>query len=380
MKKGYIVAVGIVTVLVAAIFMEPHLLKTLYYNFPGIYDYTFYENHVIAPAVNPSQWQKASTYNTKDFPDSTQQLFAKYETEAFIVIQNKELIYEKYWLGRSPDDISNSFSAAKSIVSLLIGAAIDDGKIKSVGQPVADFVPEFKGKDTEKITIKHLLTMSSGLNWNESYINPFSATTKAYYGSNVNALVTDLKLITEPGVTFKYLSGNTQLLAMIIKRSTGMSVAEYAERKLWQPLQAQDTALWMIDEQGMERAYCCFNATAGDYARLGQLVLDSGRWLGEQIVPKDYIEEAISPAIFLTDKGNPVDFYGYQFWIVENQGQQIPYFRGILGQYIFILPQYNAVVVRLGHERGEKKEGDQHPQDVYLYLDAALQILGKKSI
>lgn len=375
MKKRYIVIVGGVTVIVALIFMEPHLLKTLYYNFPGIYDYTFYENHVIEPADNTYPWPEASIYNKFQLPDTTLEVFEEYETEAFLIIQSKQLIYEKYWKDRAPDDISNSFSAAKSIVSLLIGIAIEEGKIKSVEQPVADFVPEFKDRNTEKVTIKHLLTMSSGLNWNESYIDPFSATTKAYYGSDVNMLVTDLEVITEPGVAFKYLSGNTQLLAMIIRNATGKSLAKYAEQKLWQPLQAVDTALWMIDAQGMERAYCCFNATAQDYARLGQLVLDSGRWFGKQVVPKDYIAEATSPAIFLTDEGEPVDFYGYQFWIVERQGQQIPYFRGILGQYIFILPEYNAVVVRLGHERGEKENGQHHPNDVFVYLDAAIKML-----
>ena len=380
MKKRYIVVLGGVTVLIALIIMEPHLIKTLYYNFPGIYDYTFYENHVIEPAEKSYPWPKAAEYNQVQVADSFLQQFDKYETEAFLIIKNKELIYEKYWRGRQTDDISNSFSAAKSIVSLLIGAAIDDGHIQSVEQPVADFVPEYKGRPAEQVTIKNLLTMSSGLDWNESYIDPFSTTTKAYYGSDVNSLVTDLQLIEEPGVTFKYLSGNTQLLGLILKSATGKNLAQYAEEKLWQPLQAIDIALWMIDEQGMERAYCCFNATARDFARLGQLVLDSGRWMGKQVIPESYILAATEPAIFLTDEGEPVDFYGYQFWIVERQGMRIPYYRGILGQYIFILPEYNAVVVRLGHERGDKKQGDHHPQDVYVYLDAALGILGQPGI
>ncbi|MFW5761595.1 MAG: serine hydrolase, partial [Cyclobacteriaceae bacterium] len=165
----------------------------------------------------------------------------------------------------------------------------------------------------------------------------------------------------------------------ILREATGRTLSQYAEEKLWQPLQAKDTALWMIDEQGMERAFCCFNATALDFARLGQLVLDSGRWRGRQLIPQNYILDAIEPAVvLLTDEGNPVDFYGYQFWILERQGLYIPYFRGILGQYIFIVPEYNAVIVRVGHKRGRKKDDDHHPKDVYLYLDAALKILGNK--
>ena len=259
----------------------------------------------------------------------------------------------------------------------MVGIALDEGKIKSLDQRVGEFIPAYDEGSRKELTIRDVLTMSSGLNWQETYSTPFSPTAKAYYGSDINSLMNDLEIIEEPGVTWEYLSGNTQILAMVIESATGQRISDYASDKIWKHIGARYDALWDLDsENGMEKAYCCFNTNVQDFARFGQLVLNKGIWNGQRIVSEEYLMEATSPKEYLIDKetGDVVDYYGFQWWIVNYKGHQIPYMRGILGQYIFSIPDKNAVVVRLGNERSSEYIGH-HPKDVYDYLDAAFLIL-----
>jgi CubicO group peptidase (beta-lactamase class C family) len=267
---------------------------------------------------------------------------------------------------------------AKSIISLLIGAAIDDGYINSVEQPVSDFVPEYKNNKNKNLKIKDVLTMSSGLDWDESYGSLFSTTTDAYYGKDIKKLIYSLKVIETPGKKFKYLSGNSQLLALVIENATGKKVSDYASEKFWQPMGAVNNALWCLDDKdGTEKAYCCFNSNARDFARWGYLVLNNGVWNGDTLISPEYIKQATTPAYHLKDKDNKsVDFYGYQWWIQNMDSIKTPYMRGILGQYVFVIPDRNAVVVRLGHKRSDKKT-NHHPDDTYLYLKTAYKLLDK---
>jgi len=193
-----------------------------------------------------------------------------------------------------------------------------------------------------------------------------------------------MKSISEPGVNFVYQSGVTQLLASIVEKATGENITSYVSRKIWTPIQAEENALWSLDRKdGMEKAYCCFNTNARDFARLGQLVLNNGQWNGRQIVSEEYIREATTADESLIDKEchlkecNDVNQqYGFQFWILEKNGMKIPYMRGMLGQYIFVLPEKNAVVVRLGRERLKEYTDDQHyPADIDIWLNTAWDIL-----
>jgi len=210
--------------------------------------------------------------------------------------------FEAYWDGYGKDSYSNSFSMAKSIVSLLVGCAINDGYIRSIDDPVGNYLPEFAEGDKAKITIKHLLTMSSGLSWDESYSTLFSLTTKGYYGNNLSQLVLNQTVVKEPGKTFEYRSGDTQLLSLIIEKATGETLSDYASEKIWTKVGAEHDALWCLDRNdGVEKAFCCFNSNARDFARFGQLVLNQGMWNGEQIVPASYLAEALTPATYLYD-------------------------------------------------------------------------------
>src|SRR5205823_14886354 len=179
-------------------------------------------------------------------------------------------------------------SMAKSITGLLIGAALKEGKIKSLQEPVGNYLYEFTSGDKAKVKIIDLLTMSSGSNWDESYGNPLSVTTELYYGHDAYKTATGVAIVQPPGTLHRYKSGDTQLLGLVLEKATGKSMSAYAAEKLWQPMGAEHAALWSTDHiGGTEKAYCCFNSNARDFARLGQLMLDSGRWQGNEIIPRD---------------------------------------------------------------------------------------------
>ena len=267
-----------------------------------------------------------------------------------------------------------------------------DGSIKSVNQPVSDFFPEWTSYDGKVLTIKDLLTMSAGVDWDESYSSLFSKTTEAYYGNNLWSLALTERLIEKPGVRFNYQSGVTQILAFIIQKATRKNIANYASEKLWTPIHAEEDALWSLDRKnGMEKAYCCFNTNARDFARLGQLILNKGRWDGEQVVDSNYIREATTPATWLTytpklQPGEiilkptvPCTFYGYQFWLVNYQGLKIINMRGMLGQYILVIPELDAVIVRLGKKRDKEYNIEQnYPKDLEIWLKAGLDVINKQ--
>ena len=378
MKKVLKVILIILGLLIISYLAMPSYVKlAVRYWGPSIDDYKIFHNRVIE-AGEYEPWDLHEKYNTY-VPDNQERRnrLLGLDPIAALVIQNKKILYEEYWDGYSDSSYSNSFSAGKAIVSLLVGIALDEGKIKSLDQIVGEYIPSYNDGLEKQLSIRHLLTMSSGLDWQETYSTPFSPTAQAYYGSDINSLMNDMKIIKEPGKEFEYLSGNTQLLAMVLEAATGQRISHYASDKIWKRIGARDDALWNLDrEDGMEKAYCCFNTNVRDYARFGQLILNKGMWNGERIISEEYILEATSPKNYLTDidTGEPVDFYGFQWWIVNYNGHQIPYMRGILGQYIFVIPEKNAVVVRLGHKRSSEYSGN-HPQDVYDYLEGAFSIL-----
>lgn len=348
--------------------------RAFLYLHANIDDYEIFENRTVA-ASKPQPWPFAANYNQYELGQSLQDTLSYYETTAFLVIQDKAITYEYYHEGYDKQSISNSFSAAKSIVSLLVGIAIFEAEIESVFQPVGDFLPSFAEGDKANITIRDLLTMSSGLAWEEGYSSPFSITTQAYYGEDLKGLVDNLTSEDLSGQCFKYKSIDTQVLAEVLEVATGQSISDYATNRLWRRIGAEQDALWSLDRAGgMEKAFCCFNSTARDFARIGQLVLNNGQWNdGVQIVHPDYIEMATKAAAY-SGENSTIDFYGYQWWILNYKGRKIPYARGILGQYIFVLKDKNAVAVRLGKKRSDNYINN-HPKDVYSYVDAAYELL-----
>jgi len=379
MKK---VIIGITVLLCAigvflALPSNYYLRKALIHLLPKIDQYRIFENRVIK-AGSPIPWDTADTYNHLSMPEQYQEAFAKYGTVAFVIIKDGKLLFEEYWEDYSPQSHSNSFSMAKSIVALAIGCAIDDGYIKNVDQPVSDFYPEFPGYNGKILTLRHLLTMSAGVDFQEAYTSPFSPTTQLYYGNNLRKVTFDMKEIESPGTYFVYQSGVTQLLTFIVEKATGESISNYVSRKLWTPMNAEENALWSLDKiDGIEKAYCCFNSNARDFARFGQLMLNKGAWNEKQLISEDFMSEALTPdtTLIYKDYNETNHCYGFQFWHLTYNGTPVSYMRGILGQYVFAIPEWNAVVVRLGKKREENRTEQHYPADIDIWLSTALSIL-----
>lgn len=272
------------------------------------------------------------------------------KTVAFLVIRNDTLLYERYWDGYEASSVVPSFSMAKSVTSILIGCAIDDGLIQSVNDPVTRYIPELAARGFDRVTLEHLLQMTSGLDFNESYVNPFGHAASFYYGTRLRKEISKLKLKEEPGKSFDYVSGNTQLLGLVLERALkNRTVTDYLEEKLWRKMGMEYDASWSIDRRknGLEKTFCCLNARARDFAKIGRLYLNKGRWMDEQIVAQSWVEQSTRVD---TSQGSAW-FYQYQWWLPSRSGDFMA--EGILGQYIYVNPNKNLIIVRLGRSNGK---------------------------
>ncbi len=332
-------------------------------------DYNYFENRVIETAKNPQPWPISDKYNSVKSTDRLDSLNAKNGTIAYLIFKNDSIQYEHYYDDYNKESKTNSFSMAKSFVSAALGKAIQENKIKSLDQLVGDFFPEFSKGKAAKLTVGDLSSMASGLNWDESYYSPFSVTTQAYFDKDLPAIIKNLKVIDDPGQYFLYLSGNTQLLAMVIEKATGESLANYISEKFWQPMGAENDALWQTDQKdGIVKAYCCIASNARDFSRFGKLYKQYGKWNGKQILDSTFVATSIKPRF----KDDPE--YGYGWWLAKFQGKDVFYMRGHLGQYVIVIPQDDIIITRLGH-RATPVEGDDHSSDFYIYIEEAYKML-----
>ncbi|WP_224484250.1 serine hydrolase domain-containing protein [Robertkochia aurantiaca] len=339
-------------------------------------DYSYFDNRPVSnEAAEIQPWPEHKAYNTITPPDTLQRLHDAYGTVAFLIIKNDSLWHESYFQGYHEDSISNSFSMAKTMVSAMLGRAIMQGKISSLEQPVGDFIPEFKRGSAGELTVGDLSSMASGLNWDESYYSPFSVTTRAYFDSELRPVIKDLQVVEKPGVSFKYLSGNTQLLGMVLEKATGMTLSEYLSREFWRPMGAEHPALWQIDSRnsGMEKAYCCIAATARDFARFGKLYKDAGNWNGQQLIPASFASLSTRPRFEASPE------YGYGLWLVQHRNKHFFMLKGHLGQYVIVQPEDNLIIVRLGRSNAEKSNEKKHRTDIYGYIDAAYKMIENAS-
>lgn len=371
-----LILVIILAALLAVITGNSHLFKAISSTYlvgktaPSIDEHAIFESREVSVGTY-QPWEIDPLYNKY----KNQELKAEIEKlnpAALVIVKHNKLIYEEYWDDYNKNSLTNSFSVAKTFIGLLIGIALDEGKINSVNDPVANYLPEYK--DHPELTIKHLLTMSSGINFDENYKSPFGHMAKAYYGTDIKKLNENYTVTETPGETWRYLGGNTIILSFILEKATGQTVSEYMSEKVWQPIGAKNPALWSLDKKdGREKAYCCFYSNAQDFARIGQLYLNKGLWNNQRIITEKYIDESTKAAYTLKDdKNKPVDFYGYQIWTDFYKEMDVFYARGIQGQFIIMIPDRQLVIVRLGHERGPNLE-NHHPSDLYTYIDFALK-------
>ena len=358
---------------------------------PGIYDLDVFPVNKIPKSTKEKKLKV--NLSKSSITDKEEKYLNEIDTRAFLVFQNDILIHEQYWGDHSIDEVSNSFSASKTVIGLLIGIAIGEGKIPSIDEPVSTYIPEFKTNGRARLTLRHLLTMSAGFDWQESGKNPLSEAAEGYYGTDLYGLVTRLRIIETPGKKFHYQSGNSQILGFIIEKATGETLTNYMHKKIWEPIGASRDAYWSLDkEDGDEKAFCCLYATARDFARLGLLVLHEGRVNGIQVVPKDFIAQMVETPKMATDDKVINMRYGWHIWIYKNQGKPVHYFRGLKGQYIIVLPHLNRVIVRLGEKRGphyklpdhsdlktQNAEKLGHTIDLFEYLNIADRIVNLSS-
>ncbi len=219
--------------------------------------------------------------------------------ELFPFIRNDSILFERYYRGYDRKRVSTIFSVSKSITSLLVGLAVDDGSISSVRDPITRYIPELKGRDQkfEQLTLENLLNMRTGLKFKESYLNPFGQMARHYYGGNQLGKIKKLKFESEPGIKFEYQSVSTALLGIAVEKSTGMQLAKYLEEKIWIPLGMEYGASWSLDDSKhrVAKAYGGLNTTALDLAKIGRLYLRHGNWEGKQIVSEDWVDKSTIP-------------------------------------------------------------------------------------
>lgn len=372
----------IVAILAHILFGYGYIFKGLAFAYfrgqkgPGINEYHLFYNHEL-PAVESLVWQDSDPNLSISKQDSI--MLDSMCSAGFLVIHNKEIIHESYYNGFTKEMPTNSFSAAKSVVSLLIGVAIDEEKIESVDQLVSDFLPSFKEGKKAKITIRHLLTMSSGLSWSESGKNPYSNNAEAYYGEHLSDLILGQTVVAEPGKIFDYKSGDTQVLTYVLEAATGETLTDYFNSKIWSHLNSEYMGYWNLDKEGGdEKGFCCLYLTTRDFARLAQFIIQKGVWNGKRLVSENYITKAIFPSKELLEKDGKVNNrYGWQWWYANHKGKDIHYGRGLLGQYYIAIPSDNLVVVRTGWKRKEVGD-DGHTKDFWDCIRIAYKLIDRK--
>ena len=297
---------------------------------------------------------------------------------AFLVVHQGQLLHETHFAPYNANSRTNVFSMAKTVVTLLTGAAVADGILPSFDAPLTSYLPEYANDPrAAKATLAQLSAMTSGHAWTENYYLPLNPTTDLYFGGDAAGTVLKQGFEREPGTEFEYSSASTQVLAIALQRALqarqpDLTLSGYLSQRLWQPLGMEGDASWSLDrpraEGGMEMAYCCIHSSARNFARVGQLLLQDGRWDDKQLLPADFVQRITRPNGF-------VDHYGYSLWMDPNHSAPFYFLQGHLGQYVIVVPSAQLVVVRLGQVR--HRTHSRHPKipdEIYRYVGEGLRM------
>ncbi len=371
--KGILYTSGIIVLLILILYVSPYryLLKGIRLTYlkgkssANFYDKQDFDLRKVEKGTEILPLPKSVYYNKAELTSELKDMLNKTNSGSFIVLRNDSIIAEHYFNGHSDTTASNSFSMAKSIVTMLVQIAIQEGKIKSWDEKAITYLPWLSGPYAKDLTLRHLSTMTSGIEWSEKYKDPFSIMAKAYYCDDVDELMRSTPVVDKPGEKFIYQSGSTQLLSMALRQATGKSPADYASEKLWKKIGMEEPAYWHLDKaKGSELCYCCFNAISRDYARLGILIEHNG--MG--IVDSTFMLEARKPY--------KADHYGHSFWIANKTDNPFFFMHGFQGQYIAVVPSQNLVIVRTGagQQRGEMPT----PDCIQLYVNESVKMFGRK--
>jgi CubicO group peptidase (beta-lactamase class C family) len=309
-------------------------------------------------------------YKGKPQTASLETLLETTGTTAFLVLKNDTILYEGYFNGHRRDSIVTSFSIAKSITSLMVGMAIDDGYIDGLNDPVTKYIPELMEVDAnyQNITLGHLLSMKSGIAFKDTDI-PWHDKSRAYYHPRLREVVVNLPLAEAPGQTFVYNTFNPIILGIVLERATGQSVVQYFETRFWQRLGMEYDASWSIDseEDAMAKMESGLNARAIDFAKVARLVLNRGNWDGEQVVPTEWMDASMQiEAANNVAKFGENTFYQNGWWIYRpTEIDKYALFGwGHLGQYLFVFPEDDMLVLRFGRRIGKVDSWRQIAQEI----------------
>ncbi|MEY2772164.1 MAG: hypothetical protein RIQ38_2583 [Pseudomonadota bacterium] len=335
----------------------------------------FAQAKVANGAVQP--W--AVSKQPAELPPETRHYLQKHGSAAFVVVHRGEIVHESYFAPYGPTSATNSFSMAKSIVTMLAGAAEQDGLIESFDAPIGRYLPEYaKHPLGQRATLAQLSAMTSGHEWDENYYLPLNKTTELYFGRDAQATVLGQGFEGPPGERWEYSSASTQVLAIALQRalaakSPGLTLSEYLSRRFWQPLGMSQPASWSLDrpreQGGMELAYCCLHINARDMARIGQLLLQNGQWQGKPLLPAAFVERMRTPL-------PQARFYGHSLWMDPDHSAPFYFLQGHQGQYVIVVPSEQLVVVRLGQFREQVRW--RHPkniEEIYLFADVGRRMV-----
>jgi len=308
----------------------------------------------ITKSANPFQFDyqekslpEAFEYQTKNI--SVDEFLKRRATTALLVLKNDKITFEQYYLGTKAGDNRISWSMAKSFVSVLFGMQVDAGKI-DLEKTVGFYLPEMQGSGYEKVKVKHVLQMSSGVKWDENYLDFNSDINKMgrllAMGGSLDDMTTQLESESTAGEKFHYVSMDTHVIAMILRRVTKQSLVELVQQNLWNKIGMEGDAAWITDSKDTAFALGGLNARTRDYARFGRLLLNNGRWQNEQLVSQQWIQESSSAGADYLKSGDGTLGYGYQIWLPPLAQQGEFFCVGVYGQYIYINQQQGVVIVK----------------------------------
>ncbi len=398
-KLGYgaLALLGIVMLLIAlnynridrllrvnSLFDEENIVN----NFLHLEDYFPYNS--LTKSVSPYQFPKGNmelpasiAYRNKTM--STSDYLEETRTTGLLILHRDSIQHESYYNGHTETTTHISWSVAKSFVSAMVGIALEEGLFESIEEPITKYVPELTGSGYDGVRIKDILQMSSGVRFNEDYVD-FNSDINRFgrsfaLGSSLDDFCKSLVREKEPGTFNHYVSIDTQVLGMLLKRITGKTLTAYLQEKIWDPLGMEHDAQWAIDNDGMEMALGGLNVTLRDYAKFGYLYLKNGKYNEQQLVPANWVQHSITPdAPHLMPGANPnsankLEFgYGYQWWIPPN-GDGAFMARGIYNQYIYIYPKMDLVIVKNSANHRFGRMGDFSMQQTLGFFEAVVDQL-----
>ena len=323
--------------------------KTVVHNFADLDDHRIFDNRLVETAGAASRLRTLprpprfiAEMKVPDENGKPWELGAYLDdtnTAAFVVMHEDRIVYERYSRGFDEKSLLNSFSIAKSIMATLVGIAVSEGRIASLDATVADYRPDFAGTPYGAVTLKSLLTMTSGMGDAPSILPGRS---QYYYGDDLHDVLEHSAPESRPANGWRYSEADVQMLGFVLEAAVGTSVSAYLAEKLWKPLGMESQALWALDrEGGMEKTFCCISARARDFARFGRLYLDSGRWNGAQVLPANWADRSVLPGV------RTLDGYTHQhlWWTPEGiEGDFYAY--GHNGQYVYVNPKARVVIVK----------------------------------